>query len=160
MHLMKAWICGAVGVSVVACKSEPPPPAELVSASALCADPKYDSHMDPKTAEEITMRVTVEGYLDIPRRMFTLCSQRRCSADLLTSPGAHDKPLSISLAIGDDPAQMNAYPDHYTERDLVVHATGGRVIGVGAKVRVTGRRLGDVKSDSCQLVDVDRIDAL
>jgi hypothetical protein len=145
---------------VLACKHEPPPPAELVAADVLCSDPKYDSHMDSKTALEVTVRVTVEGYLDIPRGMVTLCSRQSCPAALLPAPGAVAKKLSISLTNGDDPAQMKTLPDHYTESDLVVHTTDGRVVGVGAKVRVTGKRLGDVKSGSCQLIDVDRVDAL
>lgn len=144
---------------ILACKHEPPPPAELVAVDALCTDPKYDSHMDQKTALEVMPRVTVEGMLDIPRGIVTLCSQRSCQATLLPLPGSAAKPLMISLDIGDDPGQMNALPDHYAEKDLAIHATGGKILGVGAKVRVTGKRLGTTTT-SCSITNVDRVDAL
>ena len=147
-------------VVLAACKHAPPPPAPVVSADVLCADPRYDSHLDPETADEVMVRVAVEGYLDVPRGAVTLCSDKTCPAVLLAAPGATDKALSISLDLGDGPAQMKALPDHFTEHDLVVHTTDGKTVGVGAKVRVSGKQLGTVKEHSCQLVDVDRIDAL
>ena len=147
-------------VLLAACKHAPPPPAPVVSAAMLCSDPRYDSHLDPKTAEEVMVRVAVEGYLDIPRGMVTLCSDKTCPAVLLPAPGATDKGLSISLDLGDGPAEMKQLPDHFTEHDLVVHTTDGKTVGAGAKVRVSGKQLGSVKEHSGQLVDVDRIDAL
>ena len=145
---------------LAACKHTPPPPAQVVAANVLCSDPKYDSHMDPKTAEQVMVRVAVEGYLDLPRGAVTLCSNETCPAALLPAPGATDKALSISIDLGDGPATMKAYPDSFTEKDLVVHTTDGKTVGAGAKVRVSGKQLGSVKEHSCQLVDVDRIDAL
>lgn len=115
--------------------------------------------MDTKTALKVTIRVSVEGYLDIPHRQVWLCNQYSCPAAPLRAPGGVNKALSISLPLGDEPARMKALPESFTERDLQVHATDGNVVGVGAKVRITGRKLGRVKEGDCQLVNVDRVDA-
>jgi hypothetical protein len=144
-----------LGAMVVACK--PPELGELVTVEQLCSDPKYDSHEEKGLA--VKKRVTVEGYLDIPRGMVVLCGYGSCPASLLPTPDARDKAFSISLKVGRFAAQMKDLPDKFQEKDLVVHTTDGLAVGVGAKVRVTGSRLGTVKDKSCQLVDVDRVDA-
>src|SRR6185312_3444804 len=140
-------------VTVAACKHEPPPAAELVDINKLCTDHAYDEQGEAKK------RVTVEGYLDISRAMVTLCSQYTCDAELRSGPGSDARRVDLSINLGDDPGEMKKYPDGFTEKDLVVHATGGKVVGAGAKVRVTGQRLGSA-AGACSLVKIDRIDAM
>jgi len=41
-----------------------------------------------------------------------------------------------------------------------VHSEGGKILGAGAHVRLSGGRLGSKATQDCQLVDIDRIDAL
>ncbi len=151
-----------------ACKQKPPPePAALVTCEQLCSDAKYDSYNDPKTALTVQKRVTVEGYLDLPHGTVVLCGYGTCPVSLVRSRGAKDEDFSVSLKTGSDPTQMKELPQKYSQQDLVVHTTDGRTVGVGAKVRVTGRRLGTtndgsckLEHKSCQITEVDRIDAL
>jgi len=144
---------------LVACKHQPPPPAEAVAPEQLCTDPKYDSHDDPATAKEAMHRVAVEGTLDISRATVVLCSQWSCDIDLRYGAGSAARSLGLHVKLGDDANEMKALPDGFSEKDLVVHAGDGRTLGVGAKVRVTGYRIGTSKG-ACGLTDVDGIEAL
>jgi hypothetical protein len=139
---------------LTACESKKP--AEAVPFEEIC-DAKHDSKMEKGL--DVKKRVSVEGYLDIPRGMFTMCSDT-CSMQLLPEPKAVGKGLSVSFKIGTDDAQMKKLPDKYTETDLEVRAEGGKTVGAGDKVRVTGERLGSAAEKSCQIVNVDKVEKL
>ncbi|NUP08718.1 MAG: hypothetical protein HOW73_21935 [Polyangiaceae bacterium] len=147
-------------MSTVGC-SDPPKPVEAVTFETVC-DAKYDPTMEKGLS--VTKLVSLEGYLDIPRGLFTMCSDT-CSVKLLPDEKAikdkaQDKGISISLKIGKDEAQMEALPEKYEEDDLKIKATGGKKVGVGSKVRVTGERLGSASDKTCQIVNVGKIEAL
>lgn len=137
------------------CKKDPGP-AENVTHATVC-DPKYDPVMEK--GDDVMKRVAIEGYLDIPRGLFTMCSDT-CNVQLLEKAGAQDKSFRVSLKVGSDENQMEKLPKEYTEKDLKVHTHDDKVVGVGARVRVTGGRLGSSSDKTCQLVNVDKIEAL
>jgi hypothetical protein len=141
--------------TTAACKKDPGP-AESVTFATVC-DAKYDPTMEQGLDK--TKRVAIEGYLDIPRGLFTMCSDT-CNLQLLEKPGVQDKSFRINLKVGDSENQMEKLPEKYSEKDLKVHTHDDKVVGVGARVRVTGGRLGKAADKTCQLVDVDKVEAL
>jgi hypothetical protein len=142
-------------LAAVSCKQDPGP-AESVTHATVC-DAKYDPVMEQGLDK--TKRVAIEGYLDIPRGLFTMCSDT-CNVQLLEKPGVADKSFRVNLKVGDDENQMEKLPKEYAEKDLKVHTHDDKVVGVGAHVRVTGGRLGRASEKSCQLINVDKVEAL
>lgn len=138
------------------CACESKKPAEAVPFDEIC-DAKHDSKMEKGL--DVKKRVSIEGYIDIPRGMFTMCTDT-CSMQLLPEPKAVGKGLPVSFKIGSDESQMKKLPDKYTEDDLEVRAEGGKTVKAGDKVRVTGERLGSAADKTCQIVNVDKVEKL
>ncbi len=150
---MKIFVLAAVALSFVGCKSEPPKPGEPVTFETLCTA-KYDATMEKGL--EVTKRVTLEGYLGAPRML--VCSST-CNLYLYPTPDRKGDGIAISLTLGDDPNQLEELPDEYTEQDFKLHTNDGKVVGIGAKIRVTGGRLGTDGKKTCQLTGVDLIES-
>lgn len=150
---MRIIVLAALGLAFVGCKSEPPKPGEPVTFETVCSA-KYDSKEEKGLS--VTQRVTLEGYLGAPKMM--LCSDT-CSLRLYPTPDRKDGDLSISLKVGSDPNQLEELPKEFSEQDIKVHTNDGKVVGVGAKIRVTGGRLGTQADKTCQLVGVDLIES-
>jgi hypothetical protein len=112
---------------------------------------------------EVTKRVTIEGYLELVG-MFKHCSDT-CNVDLFSKPGATGKQIILSLKVGDDPNEMEMLPQKFSGMDLKVHTNDNKIVGTGAKVRVTGGRApvdgrGAPNREMCALWNVDLIEAL
>jgi hypothetical protein len=158
IHVMLSrWmLIGIVGCGASACKGKDPGPAEPVTFASFC-DAKYDPVMEK--GDNILKRVSIEGHIDMPRGLFTLCSDT-CNVKLLEKPGATANAISASVKVGTDENQMEALPKEYSEKDFKVHTNDGKVVGVGARVRLSGGRLGSAADKTCQLYGVDKIEAL
>jgi hypothetical protein len=142
-----------IALASIGCKSEPPKPGEPVTFATVCTS-KYDSKEEKGLS--VTQRVTLEGYLGAPKMMF--CSDT-CSLRLYPTAERKDGDLSISLKVGTDPNQLEELPKEFSEQDIKVRTSDGKVVGVGAKIRVTGGRLGTQADKTCQLVSVDLIES-
>jgi hypothetical protein len=129
---------------------EDPKPGEVVTFDTVCSD-KYA----PDEANPTFTRVTLEGYL-APPAMFTMCSHGSCSMDLKPTPDA-DKRMSIDLKSGGGKNHMETLPDKFSADDIKVTTHDGKTVGVGGKIRVTGKRLG--KGESCSIYKVDLIES-
>ena len=141
--------------ALAGCKSAPAP-AEKVAFESVC-DARFDPVM--KQGLEEKKRVAVEGYLDATKGFMTLCSDT-CQLALYPDAAKQGAPLLVNLKVGDDDARMEELPKQFSVADVKVHAEGGKVVRAGAHVRVSGGRLGTKATNDCQLVDVDRVEAL
>lgn len=149
---MRYVVLFAAGLALIGCKTEPKP-GEAVTFETVC-DPRFDPTMDQGLS--VTKRVTLEGYLGAPKMM--MCSDT-CSMNLYPTPAREGSMLSISLKVGDDENQMEELPKSFSETDVKVRTKDGKVLGVGAKIRVTGGRLGSKQDKSCQIIEIDLIEA-
>jgi hypothetical protein len=152
---MRRFAAHLVLVLAAACSKEKPQSGEPVTFQTFC-DARYDPTM--VKGESVMQRVTIEGYLR-PQKMFTLCSNT-CSLDLYSEPGGKGERITVSLLVGDDENQMAELPKEYSDKDIKIKTNGGRVVGVDAKVRLTGGRLGSAREHGCQLYHTDLIEAL
>jgi len=140
-------------VSLSACR---PAPAEKVAFESVC-DARFDPVMKQGLAEK--KRIAVEGYLDFGKSFMTVCSDT-CQLELFPDAARTGAPLIVNVKVGADEARMEPLPNEFTPADLKVHSEGGKILGAGAHVRLSGGRLGSKATQDCQLVDIDRIDAL
>jgi hypothetical protein len=135
----------ALALLLLGCKSEPPKPGLRVALDQLCAD-----------KSEPDARYTVEGYIAAPKMM--VCSSEDCSLNLYRTQAMDGDWISVSFAVGDDANQMSKLPEKFTPADVKLHTTDGKTLGIGAKVRVTAKRLGS-PGEGCQLIKTDLIEA-
>ncbi|MBK7579251.1 MAG: hypothetical protein IPI67_03510 [Myxococcales bacterium] len=150
MNLVRLVIVCLAATCVVACKS--PEPGEPAAFAEVCG-PKFD----PAPNGDLK-RVSVEGYLGIPGGLFVMCSDT-CGMVLRANP-TDKEGLRVNLRVGGSKNQMEKLPKDFSEKDLSVTTAEGKTVGVGAKVRVTGGRLGGLEHKDCQLYKVDLIQAL
>ncbi|MEZ4226397.1 MAG: hypothetical protein R3B13_35960 [Polyangiaceae bacterium] len=147
MHRFSLFVPVLSTLLLVACKG--PEPGETATLGDVCT-----AKFDP-AADGTLKRVTVEGFLAIPEGMFLMCSDT-CGLELRASPG-DKKGLRINLRIGGGKNRMEKLPKKYSDSDLKVNTSDGNTVGVGAKIRVTGGRLGSEADNTCQIYNVDLI---
>lgn len=141
---------------LVGCGSKPLPPAEAIAFADRC-DPRFDEQI--VKGASVFKRVTLEGTLDIPRGMFVVCRDT-CEVSLHGQPDRSDPPFTMFVTVGEGENQASEYPETYSDADLKVHAVGGKTLGVGARVRVTGSRLGSKEDGVCALTHIEKIEAI
>lgn len=109
---------------LAACSEGPPTVGEHRDFGAVC-----EKANDGK-------RVSVEGYLRFPES-FT----GSLSAVLRLYQGADftGTPIGVQTRIGTQANQMELPPKQYTDKDLKVHLSDGQVVGIGTKVKVSGK---------------------
>ncbi len=138
----------AFTLCATACGSKTPTePPTSVAIDSLCT---------AQLREE--QRVVVEGYLGLG----TLVScGNDCHIDLWPSPeGAKEPYVSAYIPVGSGKNQMKRMTrEALTNRLLEVTSNEGAVLGVGAKVRVTGVRLAPGPS-GCAINKVERVEKL
>jgi hypothetical protein len=136
---------------------EQPKPGVTVHFDDIC-DSVYDPVMEKGL--NVTKRVTIEGYVGMHPSMFKLCSDT-CDFDLYADPAGKGKRVNADVTLGSGKNQMEKLPKNFTPEDIKIHTQDGKVVGVGAKVRITGGRAptGD-KRETCGLWKVDLIEAL
>lgn len=141
---------------LVSCKAAPREPAEQVAFAQL-----FDTKFDPtwEKGDPVYKRVTVEGYLDIPRGMFVV-SGATGDVVLWATADRSGKSITMYLKVGEGANQVSEYPDHYKDSDLKVHTADGKTLGVGAKVRVTASRGGSASDGTCSLTAIEAIKEL
>jgi hypothetical protein len=110
--------------------------------------------------------ITTTGTLRLATGMMatSTCEHERCSLDLWLPDDAPriegTKCLTVHLLTGAGENEMAELPDRYAKTDLAVKATGGKVLGHGERVRVTGKVTCKKLFEPalpCQM-NVDRID--
>ena len=106
-------------------------------------------------------RVSVPGYFTA-EGLLTMCSSRggtkTCSFRLRDSAGNPKPDIGIGLKIGGGESEMQELPEGFKSSDIKIKTVGGKVVGGRAHIQVTGKAL--VAEQSCQIIDIDRIDAL
>jgi hypothetical protein len=108
---------------------------------------------------DVMKRVAVEGYLAPSEGSFTLCGST-CDLRLMTSPGTEAGAVRVNFKVGTGNNEIEELGKEYSQSDIRVRAKDGRAVGVGARVRVTASRLGTVAENSCQLTNVELVEAL
>lgn len=144
-------LCCLLIAACVGCSS--PEPGEFVPLTELC-DVKHDPKI--QGGSEHLKRVTIEGYLDLPPGFFLMCSDT-CGMVIKATPDAKDG-VRINLRVGGGKNRMAKLPKKYTPADLKVTTNSGKEVGVGAKLRVTGGRLGTGGGNDCPIYNVDLIE--
>ena len=124
---------------LVGCSSEPP---IYVLATDLCNE-KYKNKI-----------IITEGLILLPSSFYTMNGSVTMS---LGVEKTHEKIPSLSIKTwGDKKNIMEPLNDGYTENDVIIYDDNGKIIPLGAKVRVTGKLAGGSKT-WCE-VYVDKIE--
>lgn len=130
LGLVAAALLVALGIGC-----EPPKPGEPVTFDTIC-DSKYNPTMEKGL--NVTKKVAIEGYLT-NRSTLKVCSDT-CDIDLYEKAEGKGKRVNIDVPVGDGKNQFERLPKNFTSKDIKIHTQDGKVVGVGAKVRVTGGR--------------------
>lgn len=130
LAFVAAALLAALGIGC-----EQPKPGEPVTFDTLC-DSKYDPTMDKGL--NVTKKVTIEGYL-VNKSTLKVCSDT-CDIDLYEKPDGKGRHVNIDVPVGDGKNQFERLPKNFSSQDIKLHTQDGKVVGVGAKVRVTGGR--------------------
>jgi len=134
---------------------EPPKPGEPVTFDTVC-DAKYDPVMEKGL--HVTKKVALEGYL-VNRSSMKVCSDT-CDIDLYEKPEGKGRRVNIDVPVGDGKNQFERLPKNFKNEDVKLHTQDGKVVGVGAKVRVTGGRAPTGSRQTCALWAVTLIESL
>lgn len=120
-------------VAALAACSKPPPPPTPVTFAAVC-----DDQFDPADDNGLSVqkRVQVEGYLEMSKASFTLCSST-CSLDLVGEPGGKGAGITTYIKVGTGENTMDTLPDRYGPGDIKVRGKDGKLIPLGTKVHLT-----------------------
>jgi hypothetical protein len=120
-------VVGSAAALVAACTSGPPTTGELKTLDAVC-----DRSLEGK-------RVAVEGYLLLPDR-FLEARGGSPSAPLIirgsSQPGGTE--IFVWMPYGDGPNSMGTVGSRYTQEDLKLRTTDGKLVGYRDKLRISG----------------------
>jgi len=112
------------GLVLGGCSYGPPTPGELKDFDAVC-----DKANSGK-------RIAVVGYLRFPDK---ITGNQSGVLRLYKEPQFNGTPIGVQTSFGSSPNQMELPPSRYTDADLRVHLTDGQTVGVGTKVKVSGK---------------------
>jgi len=113
-----------VALMIASCSYGPPTAGELRDFDAVC-----DKANSGK-------RIAVEGYLRFPDK-FT--GDQSVVLRLYKEGDFKGTPIGVQTRAGSQANQLELPPSRYTDKDLRVHLADGSVVGVGTKVRVSGK---------------------
>ena len=150
---MKLWM--PLALALVACKHEPPKPGEPVTFDTVCTA-KYAETGD--VTSPARKRVTLEGYLGAPKMM--VCSNLSCSLNLYATPALDGTFVGVYFSVGDDANEMSKLPQDFKPSDVKLHSKDGKTVSIGAKVRLTGERMGAANETVCAIDKIDLIEAI
>jgi hypothetical protein len=142
-------------LAALAVGCEKPKPGEPVTFDTVC-DAKYDPVMEKGL--NVTKKVALEGYL-VNRSTMKVCSDT-CDIDLAEQPDGKGRRVNIDIPVGDGKNQYERLPKNFKNEDIKIHTSDGKVVGVGAKVRVTGGRAPTGSRKACVLWQVSLIEGL
>lgn len=144
-----------LAIALAACHHEPAKPGEVVTFQTVCTA-KY-AEIDGAADGPVYKRVTLEGYIGAPSMM--VCSDDSCSVDLYPTAAAQGKSVGAYLKVGNGANEMSKLPEKFEPSDVKLHTIDGKVLGVGAKVRVTGERMGSAGDPTvCAINDIDLVE--
>ncbi|MDI1446306.1 hypothetical protein [Polyangium sp. 6x1] len=147
----------AAALAALGLGCEPPKPGIPVTFENVCSA-EFDPVMEKGL--NVTKKVAIEGYVGAPRSMFKVCSDT-CDFNLFSEPGNKGRLVNADVPVGDGKNQIERLPKNFTDKDLKLHTSDGKVVGVGAKVRITGGRApAGGKREACSLWAVTLIEAL
>ncbi|MDC0744715.1 hypothetical protein [Polyangium mundeleinium] len=136
---------------------EKPKPGTPVTFENVCSA-EFDPTMEKGL--NVTKRVAIEGYVGPLRSSVKVCSDT-CDFNLFAEPDGKGKRVNADVPVGDGKNQMERLPKSFSDKDLKLHTSDGKVVGVGAKVRITGGRSpAGGKRETCSLWQVSLIEAL
>ncbi len=103
-------------------------------------------------------RVSIEGYVTMPGTSYQTGNNAQLS--FIERPNEISAPFNfiLSMNVGDGKNTMKSLPDKYKPEDIVVTGKNGEKIGVGDRVKITGKL--SVSSDYCSIdcQEIEKVD--
>jgi hypothetical protein len=103
-------------------------------------------------------RVSIEGYVTMPTTSYQ--SGSSAQLDFIERPNEFSAPFNfiLSVNVGDGKNTMKTLPDKYKAEDIVITGKNGEKIGVGDRVKITGKL--SANSDYCSLdcQEIEKVD--
>lgn len=110
-------------VCMLGCSS-PPPPATPMQWDNFNVQANHDK------------QISLEGYMRLP--VAAMVSDTML-IDLYQKPERQGKSVPVSMRIGSGKNQVEKPPKDYKDSDFKLHANDGSLVGMGDKVRVSGK---------------------
>jgi hypothetical protein len=124
MHLRTLIALSLAAFVFTACSQEAPTVGEAKDFASVC-----DRANDGK-------RVSVQGYLILPE---SFTGDDSVVLRLHETDAFGGTPVGVQINFGTGANQVEMVPTEYSDDDLKVHLSDGRVVGFGEKVKVSGK---------------------